>query len=177
MWLLEGGQCYRQGETEYQHDSQSLTQIACISQWYSTWTRILSHLKVLINIISPPGWVLDVLLAAVLRKTVLLRMLNDSWAGQNPLRVVVPLEEEEKLTFLVQRFRNFPSIFQIARFNIFDWLLPSLTSNTKGSLWLRDLIFHTVTFIHPVFRGSTTFLIYDVTGLGKQNCFPIFIYR
>jgi hypothetical protein len=34
-------------------------------------------------------------LATALCKTFLLRMLNDSRAGRNPTRVVVPIEEEE----------------------------------------------------------------------------------
>jgi hypothetical protein len=35
-------------------------------------------------------------LATALCKTFLLRMLNDSCAGRNPTRVVVPIEEEEE---------------------------------------------------------------------------------
>jgi hypothetical protein len=38
----------------------------------------------------------DVPLATALRKTFLLRMLNDSSAGRNPTRVVVPIEVEEE---------------------------------------------------------------------------------
>jgi hypothetical protein len=38
---------------------------------------------------------LDVPLATALCKTFLLRMLNDSCAGRNPTRVVVPIEEEK----------------------------------------------------------------------------------
>jgi hypothetical protein len=41
-------------------------------------------------------WGFDVPLATALCKTFLLRMLNDSWAGRNPTRVVVPTEEEEE---------------------------------------------------------------------------------
>jgi hypothetical protein len=43
---------------------------------------------------SPPSWGFDVPLATALCKTFLLRMLNDSWAGRNPTKVVVPIEEE-----------------------------------------------------------------------------------
>jgi hypothetical protein len=42
---------------------------------------------------SPPSWGFDVPLATALCKTFLLRMLNDSWAGRNTTRVVVPIEE------------------------------------------------------------------------------------
>jgi hypothetical protein len=35
-------------------------------------------------------------LATALCKTFLVRMLNDSSAGRNPTRVVVPIEEEEE---------------------------------------------------------------------------------
>jgi hypothetical protein len=45
---------------------------------------------------SPPNWGFDVPLAKALCKTFLLRKLNDSWAGRNPTRVVVPIEEEEE---------------------------------------------------------------------------------
>jgi hypothetical protein len=41
-------------------------------------------------------WGLGVPLATALCETFLLRMLNDSWAGRNPTRILVPIEEEEE---------------------------------------------------------------------------------
>jgi hypothetical protein len=40
--------------------------------------------------------VLDVPLGTAFCKTFLLRILNDSWAGRNPTRAVLPIEEEEE---------------------------------------------------------------------------------
>jgi hypothetical protein len=43
-------------------------------------------------------------LATALSKTFLLRILNDSWAGRNPARVVVSIEEEEEESLTLTRF-------------------------------------------------------------------------
>jgi hypothetical protein len=40
-------------------------------------------------------------LATALCKTFLMRMLNDSWAGRNPTRVAVPIEEEKIIQRLI----------------------------------------------------------------------------
>jgi hypothetical protein len=44
---------------------------------------------------------LDVPLPTAFCKTFLLRMLNDSLAGRNPSRVVVPIEEEDIISAFV----------------------------------------------------------------------------
>ena len=40
-------------------------------------------------------------------KTFLLSILNDSWAGQKPTRVAVPIEEEEDYLNLKRKFRDY----------------------------------------------------------------------
>jgi hypothetical protein len=79
-------------------------------------------------------------------------MLNDSWAGWNPTRVVVPIEEEESSGF---KANNLRVPFQIKR-------IESIVSRTLGEI--TEVSFY------------WKYLLESISCLGPLRVLPVNVY-